>query len=475
MNSPLPSLSALLVVTREGAKFKREIKELPYTIGRSNENALTLEDDRASRRHAEITCGELGWRIEDKKSTAGTLLNGEKVINAPLRHGDKIRIGSHLILFAFDLSTFERQPLGIKLALRMVELKASDAVLRHGQPPRLMVRRAYHTCPGLEAPLTDSDIAGVIATLTGGKVDPSKGHTTAVADTLLNERFRLHAYAQQGHTSLIIRHIRSRVPVLADLNLPEAATRLAQLRSGLVILGGAPNSGKTTTIAALLETINRERQARIVTLEDPVEFRFTEKLAVIDQIEVGTDVPTFEEARRSLVRQNPEVVFIGELRDAETLDTALQSAAAGQLVFATLHTVNASQVIPRVLQLSGEKDAERRLRNLSAHLKAIFCQKLLPAADKSHPVVVAAEYIFIDPGSRALVERGDDASLADYLRGRPEIAQDFNRGLQILMEEGKISRETAVEHSPNPEQLHMNLMGIELNEDNKIIRGREKS
>jgi twitching motility protein PilT len=279
-------------------------------------------------------------------------------------------------------------------------------------------------------------------------------------------RFRLNIFRQRGSLSLCARRVNTNVPTFESLYLPPSVERIPKLENGIVLVVGATGSGKSTTMAAIISQINSTRRKHILTIEDPIEFIYHDDKAFISQREVGIDAPEFHSALRFALRQDPDVILIGELRDRETIETALQAAETGHLVLATLHANDAPQVVGRVLDFF-PGDRQNQVRQLLARtLRAVVAQKLVKGAKPDLPRIPAVEVMFGNAVIRQRIMDGEEHRLSEAIRHQSkEGMQDFNMSLYRLAKEGMISEETALEHSPNPEQLRMNFRGMTLNQD----------
>jgi twitching motility protein PilT len=285
-------------------------------------------------------------------------------------------------------------------------------------------------------------------------------------------RYRINAFRQRGSMSLAIRRVNTEIPTFEQLNLQaETMRRVANQGQGMVIVAGITGSGKSTTLAAMMEFINTTRRCHIVTIEDPIEYLYKDKKAFVNQREVGIDVASFPAALKSVVRQDPDVILIGEMRDRETFETALTASETGHLVFGTLHSSTVSQTIGRMIDMF-PAERERQLRqSLAFNLRAIICQKILPAAKDEVGLVPAQEILLVTPTVQKLIVDGEDKKIEQIIRGgKEEGMQDFNQALVALCAKGLISEKTALEASHNPEQLTMNLKGIFLGDDRKIVK-----
>jgi twitching motility protein PilT len=277
-------------------------------------------------------------------------------------------------------------------------------------------------------------------------------------------RFRCNIYKALGRLSAAIRRVKPKVPTYAELGLPEGIRACAGYEQGLVLIGGITGSGKSTTIASILDDINHTRRCHILTIEDPVEYVFVDDKAIINQREVFTDVASFEEALRSAVRQDPDVMLLGEMRDAETFETALTAAETGHLVFGTIHSSGSAQTLGRILDLfQTHKHAQIRT-SLAFNLRCVLNQKLLPSADKTR-MWPCVELMFLSPIIKKLILDGDNNRVADALgKDRDNGCESYAQALHRLHKEGKISMETALAAAPNAEELRMMMRGITISD-----------
>ena len=363
---------------------------------------------------------------------------------------------------------------GLERLLRLMnKYWASDLHLKVGNPPILRVdgKIRYFDAENLDAETIHEMLLEVLSPDQRERFFQGGADLDFAYSIPKVGRYRVNAFRQRGSVSLAIRRVNVEVPSFEDLHLRvDAMRRIASYRQGLVVVAGITGSGKSTTLAAAIEFINANRRCHIVTIEDPIEYLYRDKKAFINQREVGIDVPSFHAALKSVVRQDPDVILIGEMRDRETFETALTAAETGHLVFGTLHSSTVSQTIGRVIDMF-PPDRERQLRqSLAFSLKAIVCQKILPAAREGMGLVPVQEILVVNPTAQKLILDGEDKKIESVVRGgREEGMQDFNQGLLDLVAQGLISERTALEASHNPEQLAMNMKGIFLGDDRKIV------
>lgn len=274
-------------------------------------------------------------------------------------------------------------------------------------------------------------------------------------------RFRANCYRQRGTTAIVLRHVKSAMPDFQSLNLPEKAMeRIASLPRGLVLITGTTSSGKSTTLAALIDRINQTRQSHIVTLEDPIEYLHTDKKCSVTQREVSIDTKDFQTGLRAVMREDPNVILIGEMRDVETFQTCIGAAETGHLVFSTLHTTNVMATIDRILDMFPSNQHEQVRSQLSMQLQAIVSQRLLPDAS-GQGRLPAVEVMFNNPGIAALIRENEVGRLPNAIAdGVEDGMQTFNMSLLDLVNQRLVTQETAERAADNPEELKMNLQGI---------------
>ena len=281
-------------------------------------------------------------------------------------------------------------------------------------------------------------------------------------------RFRVNAFVSQEMPALAFRHVKTKVPTIHDLNLPDSIQKIAEAPRGIVIISGTTGSGKSTTLAAILNHINETRALRIITIEDPIEYLFTDKKSVISQREVGLDTLTFQSALRHVLRQDPDVIVIGEMRDQTTFRTALTAAETGHLVLTTLHSGTAAIGVQRLLEFfpSGEWDQIRL--NLASNLQAIVCQRLVQGSQGG--VIPAVEILINTPTVRKVLEKNRMEILPAAIEtGGEDGMQTFNQSIYHLIKNGNISQEDGMLNASNPQALRMNLQGIFLDESHRIL------
>lgn len=272
-------------------------------------------------------------------------------------------------------------------------------------------------------------------------------------------RFRANLHYQRGTLAGSLRMLPAKIPTLESLNLPATLRHLAEARQGLVLVTGPTGCGKSSTLAALVDLINTHRHVHVVTIEDPIEFTHSNRQSIIEQIEVGQDAPDFAGSLRSILRQNPDVILAGEMRDPETMATVLTAAETGHLVLSTLHTNDASQAVSRILDSFPTANQPQIRQQLSLALLSVVAQQLVPSADKSmrYPAV---EILMASSGVRSLIRKGEDHQIYSAIStGRGEGMISMEQSLAELVRSGRITRETATAHCFHPEELRRYLPG----------------
>jgi len=351
-------------------------------------------------------------------------------------------------------------------------LKVSDAIsdlnFSAGAPPQVEIHGELKPVriPGLERlstfqtetialHLLRSDPRKVIALVETGSTDLSyalPGKT----------RFRVNIFTQRGALSVVMRVIPSAVPTIGELGLPEELYRVADLKNGVVLVTGPTGSGKSTTLAAIIDKINDDHAYHIVTIEDPIEYLHRHRRSTINQREVGTDTSTFGLALRAALRQAPKVILIGEMRDVETIETAMEAAETGHLVLSTLHTVDASKTVERIIGVF-PKEQESFIRNrLAASFRYIVSQRLVPKTGGGRMAVL--EILKSTLRTREYIVKGerDGRSLIDAMRdANTEGMQSFDMEFERLVRAGVLSRETALLYATNPTNLALEMADLD--------------
>ena len=276
-------------------------------------------------------------------------------------------------------------------------------------------------------------------------------------------RFRVNAFHQRGLVSIVLRHIKSSVPTFEQLGLQhtaEALIKLIQAKDGILLVCGATGSGKSSTMAAMMGWVNQHMDKHVVTIEDPIEYTFQDDKSVFQQREIGLDVPTFDLAIKSVLRQNPDIILIGEMRDRETFETAISAAETGHLVFSTMHAATVSQSLTRLFEFFPPEEQIQARRAIAGSLRGFICQKLIPALEGGGRVATN-EILTADAVVKNLILEGQFEKIQGILEGSGDSTSfSFNKDIYRLIKEGKISKAEGLRFSPNPQALDMNLKGI---------------
>ena len=350
-----------------------------------------------------------------------------------------------------------------------VKLKGSDLHLKVGKPPYV---RVDGTLRALKRDAIGDDemeelCFAMLTERTRAIFEDEGGadfaHTLDVDGEIW--RFRVNLLTQMGHVGLVARRVNNEIPDFEGLHLPAAVEGLCTYDQGLILVAGVTGSGKSTTIASMLNWINANYRKHILTLEDPIEFMFSENKCLINQREIGIDVKDFEIGMKHAVREDPDVMLVGEMRDRETFSTAIHAAETGHLVFGTIHASSASSTIGRILDLFPQEMHASLRSALATNMKAVIAQKLLPSIDPKIGRVPAVEIMTMSATVRKLIIEEEDDKLSDAIRlGGQDNMQDFNTCLKHLVDLELVAQDVAMEVSPNRQQLKMALKGIDVSQ-----------
>jgi twitching motility protein PilT len=347
----------------------------------------------------------------------------------------------------------------------VIEADASDLHLAVGSPPMMRLRNVIRRMdlPSLTHNEMDQLLQPILAERSRALLEEKGGADFAHVVGKGEGRFRVNVFKQRGQLDLVARRVNAKVPTFEKLGLPPVIQNLCHFDQGMVVIAGVTGSGKSTTLAAMLDYINEREPVHILTIEDPIEYLFTPKQAVIRQREVGIDVSDWQAALKHAVRQDPDVILIGEMRDRDTFDAGLHAAETGHLVFGTIHASSAPSTIGRILDLFPADMHPAIRQSLAFNLKAIVCQKLLPGLKPEVQRVPANEIMIVNPTIRELIVKAEDKKLPDAIRiGMIEGMLDFNESLRQLVTRGEVDQAAALEVSPNPDSLKMALKGIKV-------------
>jgi twitching motility protein PilT len=351
---------------------------------------------------------------------------------------------------------------------QMIQNNASDLHLKVGRPPTL---RIDGHMVSLELPaLKQEDLRSLAEQIMAPKnikeFSEQKESDFALAVPGIG-RFRVNAYQQRGTIAYALRTVPFQAKTVSELNLPEVCERIALMPRGLILVTGITGSGKSTALASMLHYINQNRHANIITIEDPIEFLHRDIKSSINQREVGTDTNSFAQALRRVLRQDPDIILVGEIRDIDTLDTALKAAETGHLVFSTLHTTDASQTINRILSFYPPHQQEEVRYMLSTALKAIVSLRLVRRADKKGRVPAAEILVNTEAVRDQMRDMTKSMNIPQLIRegAVPYGMQSFDQSLMNWYQKGVISYDDALFAATNPAEFSLRLQGIASSSD----------
>lgn len=341
-----------------------------------------------------------------------------------------------------------------KLLEEVVKQDASDLHLTVGVPPMIRVDGSLKAIPNI-TPLTGEEVEKLIFSVVDEVQkdillkDMEVDFSFAFGDVA---RFRANAYHQKGNLALALRLIPTQIRSVEDLGMPKTIDALTEFPRGLVLVTGPTGSGKSTTLAAMIDKINKEKSLHIITVEDPIEYTHKNQKSVVEQREIHYDTRSFSAALRSILREDPDVVLIGEMRDLETIASAITIAETGHLVLATLHTNNAAQSVDRMIDVFPPHQQQQIRVQLSNILNAIVSQRLIPAIGGGR--VVATEIMIANPAVRNIIREGKTHQLDAVIQtGAEENMQTMDRNLATLVKSGKINLEEAKGYAIDVKEL----------------------
>jgi twitching motility protein PilT len=351
----------------------------------------------------------------------------------------------------------------------LVKLEGSDLHMKVGRPP--MIRTRNELRPLNRPPIDADEMMSLLLPMMNERMkhiffDEGGADFAYTVDVDgVTWRFRVNMLQQMGKIGLVARRVNNVIPNFKGLYLPPSIESLCHFDQGMILLAGVTGSGKSTTIASMLNYINERERVHILTLEDPIEFVFTEDKAVINQREVGIDVKDFKIGMKHAVREDPDIMLVGEMRDEETFMTAIHAAETGHLVFGTIHASTSPSTIGRILDLFPEEMHGAIRSAMAFNMRGIMAQKLLRSIKPGVPRVPTCEIMTFTPMIRKLILEGQDSKLPDAIRiGAADGMQDFTMSLKQLIDDGLIDRPTAFEVAPNPDALKMALKGINVSQ-----------
>ena len=345
-----------------------------------------------------------------------------------------------------------------------IKFEGSDLIIKSGYAPKIRLRGALKS---LDTEIVEFEefvsIAKQILTEEQWADLHKFGSVDFAYDYDKGNRFRVNLFQSRGKLSIAARLVTSKIRKFEDLYLPAVMSEIAMQPQGIVLLAGVTGSGKSTTIASMLNYVNAQKPVHIITIEDPIEYIFEDQKATIHQREVGIDVLDFKTGLRALVRENPDIVLIGEMRDAETFEAALHASETGHLVFGTIHASSASQTFGRIYDLFHAEEREQVRKILAYQMRAIVYQKLLPTLRPEIARIPALEILINNAVVRKYIMEGRENELLDVIRSQESQQAgmiDFNGSLVKLVADELIHLRVAMEVTPNPDELRMRLKGI---------------
>ena len=356
-----------------------------------------------------------------------------------------------------------------ELLERATHLGASDVHLKAHQEPYFRINRQLVTSGFAE--LTPEGLHEIVATILPPHIQASFEQLHEADFSHVEPgvgRFRVSLFLAQNVPTLAMRHVKTEIPTFEQLHLPPQLRDIAHMPRGIVLLSGTTGSGKSTTLAAMVNELNLTQRRRIITVEDPVEYLFTDNHSIITQREVGLDTLSFENSLKHVLRQDPDVILIGEMRDRISIRTALLASETGHLVLSTLHAGTADQAISRMLDVFPASEQDQIRMGLAANLGAVVCQRLLPDVNnRSHPAV---EIMINTSTVRKLLETNQLEVLSAAIEtGKEDGMQTFNQSIYNHIKGGLITEKEGMRYATNPESLRMNLQGIFLDEGKRIL------
>jgi twitching motility protein PilT len=346
--------------------------------------------------------------------------------------------------------------------------KISDLFFSPGKPP--LVEISGKLAPaGATRVLTNDDTRRIGSDLIGGNqeaIDNLKQLGSCDVSYSLSgaHRFRVNVFMQRGSCAIVMRVIPSKIPDFATLNLPDELGKIVELRNGIVLVTGPTGSGKSSTLAAIIDKINKEQSYHVLTIEDPIEFLHPHKNCIVNQRELHSDTPSFALALRAALRQAPKVILVGEMRDKETIEIAMEAAETGHLVLSTLHTIDASKTVERIVGAFPMAEQHTLRNRLAKSFRYIISQRLIPRKDGTGRIAVI-EILKSTLRTREYVEKGesDGKTLLDAMRvGEQDGMQHFDGNIERLIREGVIEMDTGLAYATNPGNLQLEMSDLKL-------------
>jgi twitching motility protein PilT len=347
-----------------------------------------------------------------------------------------------------------------ELLAKGLEGRASDVFLKVHTPPAMKVHGEVMPIDPSYAPLTPTDVEGFLAQMLRPE-QIARFHEQCECDAAYGLpgrcRFRVNVYKQRGAVGIVFRTIPLEIPTIEDLKVPAVAKRIAANRTGFILVTGPTGSGKSTTLASMIDLINRNRRGHIVTIEDPIEFMHMDRRSIVSQREVGIDTLNFDKALRAVLRQAPDVILIGEMRDRESISVAMTAAETGHLVLSTLHTNSASETVERIVNMFPPHEKPQVCLRLSQTLRAVISQQLLPLKEGGR--IAACEIMVVNPTIQGYIEEGTIGNIYPIMKQSEEQygMQTMNMALDRYVKAGLVDPREALARAGNLTELKMML------------------
>ena len=346
---------------------------------------------------------------------------------------------------------------------QMPDLGATDLHLKAGNPPLYRLAGDLHRAK-VDA-LTDRQIQSLVEEWLGRErvAELYRKGSLDLGHDFGKGRVRVNVFVQRGSISLAARLVTDKIPSLADLHLPLQLERTVDFKQGLVIVCGITGSGKSTTLASIIEMVNQKYRYHILTIEDPIEYLHRDARSIINQREMGIDCFDWADALRAAVREDPDVILVGEMRDQETFQAGLIAAETGHLVFGTLHTSSAAGTIGRILDLFPEDKHKLIRQSLGFNMKCVLCQTLIPSYRPGVSIVPVCELMFVSPPIRRAIEEGEDGRIAELIAsGKEDGMLTWTQSYVDMINKGFVEKKVARQFAPNRDALEMALKGIDI-------------
>ncbi len=337
---------------------------------------------------------------------------------------------------------------------------ASDVHITVGIPPKMRIHGKLVEVGGYDRMMPDDTkaIADELMNVKQKELFEANGQLDMSFSISGLGRFRLNVFNQRGSIALAIRLVATDVPDADVLGIPESVVKLYQRQRGLVLVTGPTGSGKSTTLASIIDTINKNREAHVITLEDPIEFTYKHEKSIVNQREIGIDSNSYANALRAALREDPDVILVGEMRDLETISTAITAAETGHLVLSTLHTIGAVSTVDRIIDVFPAHQQQQIRIQLANVIEAVISQQLIPTQDGSARVA-AFEVLLMNTAVRNLIREGKTNQIGSYMQTNRKAGMvTMDAAIAELCRQGKISREMALQYAQDPDSLHNKIM-----------------